>query len=548
MIVESQLETTDSEEYSSFKRRDFLDTEGFNAADFISNRKHIPLDHFKHELHSLLRRLKLELVELINRDYAVFISLSSNLLGVNSMIADLRTPLVGMKQDIQNVLMSMDKVISAIETGLKQRAAIRTKKAHLEVFLNIHESLERVQAVLSIGSMDESLVERVALEYNRLDYLVSRGSNLRFVQNISWRIDNVKATLVNALSGFVKDAFTALQADNTDAHARSSLGQSLRVFVLIDRVSDALSVFELSIVVPFIEDHVNQDSLSLSPHSSETVDSLQSLLNSAIAFFKSHCLPIDAVAQPALSSTQYNLLIDAVWAPFMEQLMKRIPIIFNAGIPDVFHRNYLSCVAFMQQFESLLCSSVPDASKDQIIKTQQRLVSALRVHPVYAEFKKKWQLSTYYQIRHNEIVKKFQSELVPTTTDSTIAGDPERFTFVASYGLVSSLNTCWSDSIYLTALTFRFWKLSLTLINRYHSWIANGNIVSFATEASGTNHETVLSTSSSHESLVSQSAVNSTGAVNLGSETSLKLSVLLYCDLLKLYQKVLLQIPTWFLY
>ena len=76
----------------SFQRTDFTSTE-FLAQDFIASRRHLPIDQLKFDLLSLLKTLKNELVELINHDYAQFISLSSNLVGVDSMLTDLRIPL-----------------------------------------------------------------------------------------------------------------------------------------------------------------------------------------------------------------------------------------------------------------------------------------------------------------------------------------------------------------------------------------------------------------------------------------------------------------------
>lgn len=45
------------------------------------------------------------------------------------------------------------------------------------------------------------------------------------------------------------------------------------------------------------------------------------------------------------------------------------------------------------------------------------------------------------------------------------------FTLVETYKCWCSLQECWSDGIYIEALTHKFWKLSLQLISRYATWI-----------------------------------------------------------------------------
>nr|KAJ3420488.1 Conserved oligomeric Golgi complex subunit 2 [Polyrhizophydium stewartii] len=245
----------------SFDRADFL-AATFSTTGFVAARKHLPVDQFKHDLHAALRVLKNELVELINNDYAQFISLSTNLVGVDHMIADLKKPLSNIRSSVEGVRDTLNGIIERLEFGLERRALIRTKKTALEVFISIHESLEKVQAVLdsssTVGSvgelaMDEKLIERVAIEYNQLQYLVSRGESLAFVSNIAWRIEGIKNTLVSTLSGFVRQACSTISADPSNNDAASSLLQSLRVFVLIDRVPDAFSVFEDCILSPFVD-------------------------------------------------------------------------------------------------------------------------------------------------------------------------------------------------------------------------------------------------------------------------------------------------------
>ncbi|KAJ8328849.1 hypothetical protein QVD99_004589 [Batrachochytrium dendrobatidis] len=448
----------------AFNRQDFLEPQ-FAAADFVAARKHIPIDQLKHDFHSVLKALKGELVELINNDYAKVIGLSTNLVGVDSMISDLKQPILNIRTAVENVQAVLDEMIDRLETGLEKRALVRTKKAALEVFLNIHQSLEKVQAVLDAScttenngniKMDEMLVERVAIEYNQLQYLVSSGQSLAFVSNISWKIEGIKNTLVSTLSGSVRQAYLTISTNPSDSEAASSLFQSLRVFVLIDRVADALSVFNETILDPFIQKNINPESVELMPAVGSTGRTLGDLLDFIILFVKTECLRIYTITLAALKNTQYDLLADIIWTGIIKAIISRLPIVFNAGIPDVFHRNYQTCIRFVQQFELLSGST--------------SLLRNLRNQESYIEFMRKWQLSIYYQIRHNEIVARFETGLVngKQKVDTT---DSLGFQLQGTQALSAALLQCWEDNVYLDSLSFRFWRLTLLLIRRYASWI-----------------------------------------------------------------------------
>ncbi|KAH6599205.1 hypothetical protein BASA50_003234 [Batrachochytrium salamandrivorans] len=451
----------------AFSRQDFL-VDSFAAADFVATHKHIPIDQLRHDLNGVLRVLKGELVELINNDYAQFISLSTNLVGVDSMISDLKRPIQSIHAAVQNTQDALDRVIERLETGLKERALIRTKRAALEVFLSIHQSLEKVQAVIEVSSgtdnnsentMDEILIERVAIEYNQLQYLVSRGQSLAFVTNISWKIEEIKNTLVSTLSKFVRQAYLAISINPSDADATSSLLQSLRIFVLIDRVKDALSVFRETILEPFIQENINAESVDLVPAAGSTEKTLGALLELILTFVRTKCLRIYTITSAALKNTSYDILTDIIWPGIIMATVTRLPIIFNAGIPDVFHHNYQTFMHFVQQFE-LFCSDMPSLYN-------------LRNQQSYSEFMRKWQLSIYFQIRHNEVATKLETGLEHGREQ--IEGntfDSFGLQLRGTQAFLAALQQSWDKDVHLGSLSFRFWNLTLLIIGRYADWVS----------------------------------------------------------------------------
>ncbi|KAI8927986.1 hypothetical protein BC831DRAFT_450556 [Entophlyctis helioformis] len=472
--------TEDTDMFLSFRRHDFL-ADSFAPVGFVAARKHLPVDQFKHDLHGTLRVLKTELVELINNDYAQFISLSTNLVGVDSMISDLKKPLSRIQANVETVQGAIDGVIDRLETGLQKRALVRTKKAALEVFLSIHESLEKVQAVIdssaagsasgSSDDMDEKLLERVAIEYNQLRYLVSRGQNLAFVSNIAWRIENIKNTLVSTLSNYVRQGYTTLSVDPSNASAASSLLQTLRVFVLIDRVGDALNVFDECILGPFVDESIRADSVDLAGVSTPTgtpvaqsSNPLQDMLDRVLMFVTTRCSRIYDITTVAFKGTHYDLLANTIWTRIITAIVTKLPIIFNAGIPSIFHGNYQTAMAFVCEFERM-CKS-------------RDALRSLRNSQPYSDFMRKWQLSIYFQIRHNEIAVKFETAIAigreprdPIENGSLPTFGGASLQLKASVALIQALSRCWDDTVYLGSLSHRFWRFTLQLISRYSDWL-----------------------------------------------------------------------------
>lgn len=72
----------------------------FNVETFLLSRSHISLLDLRTELREYLSELKEELVRLINDDYEAFISLSTDLKDEGQRLERIKSPLIGLKQQI----------------------------------------------------------------------------------------------------------------------------------------------------------------------------------------------------------------------------------------------------------------------------------------------------------------------------------------------------------------------------------------------------------------------------------------------------------------
>ncbi|CAG8619423.1 13527_t:CDS:2, partial [Dentiscutata heterogama] len=267
--------------------REMFSTPDFNSDRFLANRRHLTLDELKKELNVHLKSLKSELVEMINRDYASFVDLSTNLKGVDKVIEEVARPLGKMREEVQachygylknassisfhNVRTTFQNVVDSLENQLSHRASIREKKASLQLLINIHESVRKVENLLLISSESASSllskddsgnsakqIERVAIEYNQMQYLVSKGKDLPFVANIDWRITRIKETLRTNLSSALRSALHSVKNQSYDASSKETLTQILRTYALIDQTKSAESVIRTELVAPSINEIVSR--------------------------------------------------------------------------------------------------------------------------------------------------------------------------------------------------------------------------------------------------------------------------------------------------
>ncbi|KAE9411437.1 COG complex component [Gymnopus androsaceus JB14] len=155
----------------------------------------------------------------------------------------------------------------------------------------------------------------------------------------------------------------------------------------------------------------------------------------------------------------FNILSNVIWYELGQAIMDDLGgVVFAAGRPDEFRKNYEITQAFIRSLEFLAPS--------------MQAVESMRAHPVYAMFEKRWQLPVYFQMRWKEIVTNGDTLFTPQATAIWIA-----------------LTACWSAEIYIPELSHRFWRLTLQLLSRYRLWlnevIQDNNYSSLGTAATG---------------------------------------------------------------
>ncbi|CCA68650.1 related to ERG8-phosphomevalonate kinase [Serendipita indica DSM 11827] len=164
--------------------------------------------------------------------------------------------------------------------------------------------------------------------------------------------------------------------------------------------------------------------------------------------------PSQSLADIQLDSKTFDILGNVVWAEIGRALMEELgAVIFAAGKPLEFKNHYATTKGFLAGLEYL----APDSEA----------VIALRRHPVYVTFEKRWQLPVYFQLRWREIVGDMELDLSEVQVRLSLESGLSRQALSVLY----AVSCCWSPDVYITELGHRFWKLTIQIIERYRQWI-----------------------------------------------------------------------------
>ena len=106
----------------SFDKDDFAHAD-FQVDEFIAKHRRagIPLETLKEDLSLYLEVLETAMYDLINRDYQDFVSLSSNLVGLDTALEDLSNPLNILKQDVSSI---QNKMRETLQVGKNNTFAL----------------------------------------------------------------------------------------------------------------------------------------------------------------------------------------------------------------------------------------------------------------------------------------------------------------------------------------------------------------------------------------------------------------------------------------
>ncbi|KAK4311017.1 hypothetical protein Pmani_017456 [Petrolisthes manimaculis] len=428
------------------------------------------LETLRDDLGVYLKILRSAMIELINRDYADFVNLSTNLTGLDRLIEALRTPLEQLREEVLSVEKLLDDAISTISKDLDRRRTLTKQKALLHRLGQISTRLERLEALLKSGTGGSSggsdgaedgcpgetdLVDRLASEVNHLNFLVSHCEGAALLKVFKPRVAEVCQFVERGLERGLREGVL-----NKDL---GLLRRTLRTYASLGSTAHAHTLIR-HLIRKELAEVISDSSLRSDPRG------LPGMYTNTLTAVNTICQPLLAVtAGPGPDAVRgYSFLERSAWPEIVTSLETNTQHIFNPGNPASFHQRYLETQEFLESFERLL-------------ETRER-VEAFRETSDYNTFLDLWNLPVYFQIRYQEIGHMVERSLVEEEEEVVMVEATRRdegseatteFTFTCSAVVWKSLRRCYSLEVFLPPLLHRFWKLMLLVLARYRTWVTN---------------------------------------------------------------------------
>lgn len=443
-----------------FDKDEFM-KDDFDVDHFVSEcRKRVQLEELRDDLELYYKLLKTAMVELINKDYADFVNLSTNLVGMDRALNQLSVPLGQLREEVLSLRSSVSEGIVAVDERMSKQEDIRKKKMSVLRLIQVIRSVEKIEKILNSQSSRDTpsleassplltgqVLERIATEFNQLQFHAMQSKGMPLLDKVRPRIAGITAMLQQSLEGLLLEG---LQTSNVDI-----IRHCLRTYATIDKTRDAEALVGQVLVKPYVNEVIVEQLAETHP------SGLQLIYNKLLEFVPHHCRLLREVTGGAVSSEKgatvpgYDFLVNSVWPEIVRGLEEKLPSLFNPGDPEAFHEKYTISMDFVWKFERQ-CGS-------------QASVKRLRAHPAYHSFSNKWNLPVYFQIRFREVAGSLEASLATGLQDAP-AGSP--YCLLASHRTWSSLEKCWSSEMFLPLLAHRLWRLTLQILARFSVFVS----------------------------------------------------------------------------
>ncbi|XP_045293359.1 conserved oligomeric Golgi complex subunit 2 isoform X6 [Leopardus geoffroyi] len=283
-----------------FDKDEFM-KEDFDVDHFVSDcRKRVQLEELRGDLELYYRLLKTAMVELINKDYADFVNLSTNLVGMDKALNQLSVPLGQLREEVLSLRSSVSEGIRAVDERMCKQEDIRKKKMCVLRLIQVIRSVEKIEKILNSQSSKETsvleassplltgqILERIATEFNQLQFHAVQSKGMPLLDKVRPRIAGITAMLQQSLEGLLLEG---LQTSNVDI-----IRHCLRTYATIDKTRDAEALVGQVLVKPYVDEVIVEQIVESDPNG------LQIMYDKLLEFVPHHCRLLREVTGGAIS-------------------------------------------------------------------------------------------------------------------------------------------------------------------------------------------------------------------------------------------------------
>lgn len=410
---------------------------------FLHEHRHAgTLEEIRDDLGLYLKTLRSEMIELINEDYADFVNLSANLIGLDKSIEEIVTPLMRLRDELATIKGDLQLSMGAIEKCLQDKAELRRLQRSLQCITSLNGTREHLQQLLGTADAtchDPVLMERiVGLLCHQNSYLEQCDQYLKPDQ-----LQSVKTLATQSM-----DLLKHFCLDSIRTRHKKHLEVSLRLYSVLNATATVETIYRSDVLKPHLSQLISEQSLQNSPKG------LSGIYDQIIQFIDTDMKDVLLLSRQ-VDACNYDLLLHSFWPEVEHRLEVNMSSIFAPGNPNFFYQKYTATVEFLARFEAH--TTQPEE---------------FRRHKQYQSFLKRWNLPVYFQIRFQEIGGAVETELSKALTPALILqsqGSGIRLTPIAK--ALDNVTRCWADGVYLDPLLARFLKLTLQIYGRVSGWL-----------------------------------------------------------------------------
>ncbi|TYZ60669.1 hypothetical protein PybrP1_000319 [[Pythium] brassicae (nom. inval.)] len=500
-----------------------FDVDAFAADDFSVSafleecRARNPMETVHQDLRDFQTSLENQLVTIINEDYAEFLQLSSKLKGVDEAVSSVRQPILAVLKRVDSAHQAISQLQARVHSQLRAFGALHAQERDLLLSIRVSERLLLIEELLEISSpLDEAedahdaptatattrrqhsenalsdtedddngdsdddgfdnfdavralvtrdssaaetcaRLERATQNLVELELEFDDGADIPTVQREEKRLAVVEETLLRRLeTEFATEIFPDTFYAREHAISAATLSFLLRAYVNLQRSEVPEEMVGRLLMRPFAEETMTRGKLDGRVRGS--CEGLPQIYD-AVLDFVAHKLGA-VLALPVCqgeSRCSVDLLGNAVWKPLFDVLASKHSVVFQAADPDRFHRSYTQSMQFLARMEQQFCAT-------------EAMTARFRSHESVVEFKDKWNLDVYFQLRSAQLAASLErafgakrAELPPELSLSSAVP----FRFESSTALWRALQDCWAAHVFLEPLAPSFSKLCAQLLLHY---------------------------------------------------------------------------------
>ena len=213
------------------------------------------------------------MIELINEDYADFVNLSTNLVGLDKTINTLEDPLKLYVSRVEAVRSAYAETHLKLTAKLALKEQLYQKRVALQNLQHITNTLNKIERLLNINrnkdkglqfqekddNLSADMVERIAADIHHLNYCMQVCKADAFVRETQPRLKLIGDRLQQAME---RQLLEAILSGN---EKQESLRRCLRIYATVDRVSEAEELVRRKVIAPYLEEVISEKSLNSDP-------------------------------------------------------------------------------------------------------------------------------------------------------------------------------------------------------------------------------------------------------------------------------------------